>query len=135
LATPVLAQEDPSKAEANKAEQQKKKETEERRRRPNHGSVSVITTHALFALKVQRKLSNGIAGFAARRIIFRSREAPSQRSMTNACARTPAKILAPARAASGQCRSSNANSLWWQVSAQPTEDITTFQIHGSRTDI
>jgi hypothetical protein len=27
--------------------------------------VSVITTHALFALKVQRKVSNGIAGFAA----------------------------------------------------------------------
>src|SRR5207237_3975699 len=29
------------------------------------GSVSVITTHALFALKVQRKVSNGIAGLAA----------------------------------------------------------------------
>src|SRR5437016_4129954 len=28
------------------------------------GSVSVITTHALFALKVQRKVSNGIAGLA-----------------------------------------------------------------------
>jgi hypothetical protein len=25
----------------------------------------VITTHALFARKVQRKLSNGVAGFAA----------------------------------------------------------------------
>src|SRR5438445_3327439 len=29
------------------------------------GSASVITTHALFARKVQRKLSNGVAGFAA----------------------------------------------------------------------
>ena len=29
------------------------------------GSVSVITTHALFARKVQRKLRNGVAGFAA----------------------------------------------------------------------
>jgi hypothetical protein len=29
------------------------------------GSVSVITTHALFALKVQPKVSNGIAGLAA----------------------------------------------------------------------
>src|SRR6266566_7449000 len=29
------------------------------------GLVSVITTHALFALKVQRKVSNGIAGLAA----------------------------------------------------------------------
>src|SRR6516164_4189619 len=29
------------------------------------GSASVITTHALFARKVQRKLSNGGAGFAA----------------------------------------------------------------------
>jgi len=31
------------------------------------GSASVLTTHALFARKVQRKLSNGIAGFAAGR--------------------------------------------------------------------
>jgi hypothetical protein len=29
------------------------------------GSASVITTHTLFARKVQRKLSNGVAGFAA----------------------------------------------------------------------
>src|SRR5262244_1252106 len=29
------------------------------------GSASVITTHALFARKVQRKLSNGVAGLAA----------------------------------------------------------------------
>src|SRR5215469_13174314 len=29
------------------------------------GLASVITTHALFARKVQRKLSNGVAGFAA----------------------------------------------------------------------
>jgi hypothetical protein len=28
------------------------------------GSMSVITTHALFALKVQRKVSNGVAGVA-----------------------------------------------------------------------
>jgi hypothetical protein len=34
------------------------------RRASRSGSVSV-TTHALFALKVQRKLSNGVAGFAA----------------------------------------------------------------------
>jgi hypothetical protein len=27
--------------------------------------MSVITTHALFALKVQRKVSNGVAGLAA----------------------------------------------------------------------
>ena len=30
----------------------------------------MITTHALFARKVQRKLSNGVAGFADRRNIF-----------------------------------------------------------------
>jgi hypothetical protein len=29
------------------------------------GSVSTTTTHALFALKVQRKVSNGVAGLAA----------------------------------------------------------------------
>jgi hypothetical protein len=27
--------------------------------------MSMITTHALFALKVQRKVSNGVAGLAA----------------------------------------------------------------------
>jgi hypothetical protein len=31
--------------------------------------VSVITTYAPFALKVQRKVSNGVAGLAAARII------------------------------------------------------------------
>src|SRR3954466_11811945 len=30
------------------------------------GSASVLTTHALFARKVQRKLSNGVAGLAGR---------------------------------------------------------------------
>src|SRR6476620_10834764 len=30
------------------------------------GSLSVVTTHALFARKVQRKVSNGVAAFAAR---------------------------------------------------------------------
>src|SRR5207245_8792917 len=33
-------------------------------------SAFVITTHALFARKVQRKLRNGVAGFCRRRIIF-----------------------------------------------------------------
>jgi hypothetical protein len=43
-----------------------------------------------------------------------------------------AKILA--RAAYPQDRSSNANSLWWRVLADPTRVVTSFQIHGSRTD-
>jgi hypothetical protein len=30
------------------------------------GSLSVVTTHALFARKVQRKVSNSVAAFAAR---------------------------------------------------------------------
>src|SRR5262249_32419160 len=34
------------------------------------GSASVITTHALFARKVQRKLSNGFPGFAAGGSLF-----------------------------------------------------------------
>jgi hypothetical protein len=33
-----------------------------------------------------------------------------------------------------QCRSSNANSLWWRVLADPTGVITISQIHGPRTD-
>jgi hypothetical protein len=32
--------------------------------------VSVITTHAPFALKVQRKVSNGVAGLAGARIML-----------------------------------------------------------------
>ena len=36
--------------------------------------LGVRNTHALFALKVQRKLSNGVAGFSRRRIIFGSAE-------------------------------------------------------------
>jgi hypothetical protein len=35
----------------------------------------------------------------------------------------------PARTAYPQGRSSNANSLWWRISAQPTGVITIFQIH------
>jgi len=64
--------------------------------------VSVITTHALFALKVQRKVSNGIAGLA----VVRARTA-----MT--------------RAALPPRRSSNANSLHGQnlagISGNPRE--------------
>jgi hypothetical protein len=60
------------------------------------GSACVITTHALFARKVQRKASNGFAGFAfggssLDRQKSRPIRASSQRcrSMTNVCARTP----------------------------------------------
>jgi hypothetical protein len=38
------------------------------------------------------------------------------------------------RAAYSQRRSSNANSLWWRVLAEPAGVITTSHIHGSRTD-
>jgi len=61
----------------------------------------VITTHALFALKVQRQLSNGVAGLAAAGSFLDRQKArqfvPSQRCrlMTNVRARTPAEILAP----------------------------------------
>src|SRR5436305_13484660 len=54
-------------------------------------------THALFARKVQRKLSNGVAGFAAAGSSLdrqKSRQfLPSQRRrlMTNVCASTSAK--------------------------------------------
>jgi hypothetical protein len=49
----------------------------------------VITTHALFARKVQRKLSNGVVGFCRRRIIFRSREIAA-----NSCRRMMANVRA-----------------------------------------
>jgi hypothetical protein len=35
---------------------------------------------------------------------------------------------------SARPRSLNANSLWWLVLAEPAGVITTFQIHGPRTD-
>jgi hypothetical protein len=61
------------------------------------GSLSVITTHALFALKVQRKVSNGVAGLAAAGSSLDRQKSwqflPSQRS-TNARASIPAYILA-----------------------------------------
>jgi hypothetical protein len=57
----------------------------------------VITTHALFALKVQRKVSNGVAGLATAGSSLdrqKSRQfLPSQR-LTNARASIPAEILA-----------------------------------------
>jgi hypothetical protein len=55
----------------------------------------------------------------------------------------PAVVIAPplkgprwvvAGGCCDQCRSSKANGLWWQVSAQPTGVVTTSQIHSSRTD-
>src|SRR5437763_15935170 len=42
------------------------------------GSVSTTTTHALFALKVQRKVSNGVAGLAAGGTSFGSEEVAAQ---------------------------------------------------------
>jgi hypothetical protein len=60
----------------------------------------VTTTDALFAGKVQRKLSNGVAQLAAQDHLWigtKSRQfLPSQRcsSMTNARASIPAEILA-----------------------------------------
>jgi hypothetical protein len=41
----------------------------------------MITTHAPFALKVQRKVSNGVAGLAAARIISAMPLEPSPRQI------------------------------------------------------
>src|SRR5439155_8563112 len=96
-------------------------------------------THALFALKVQRKLSNGVAGFAAAgssldRQKSRAIRATSQRCrlMTNNAGRDPSNRT---RAAYSDRRSSNANNPWWRGLADPTGIITISHIHGSRTDI
>src|SRR5262245_6799269 len=69
------------------------------------GSASVITTHALFARKVRRKLSNGGAGFAAGGSSLDQRV----REARDAGRR--------ARAAYHRRRSSNANGLHGQNSA------------------
>src|SRR5262249_5704962 len=53
------------------------------RRASRTGSASVITTHALFLREVQRKLSNGVAGFADRRNIYqRVREGAGRGMLT-----------------------------------------------------
>jgi hypothetical protein len=82
------------------------------------GSVSVITTHALFALKVQRKVSNRVAGLAAGGASL-DREKSRQFVPYSDAARWPTvgaeRLLKipTARGPSGisQRRSSNANSL------------------------
>src|SRR6266446_2372726 len=95
-------------------------------------------THALFARKVQRKLSNGVAGFAAagasldrQKSRQSARHLSDVRLMTNNAGRDPSNRT---RAAYSDRRSSNASSLRWRVLAQPTGIITISQIHGSRTD-
>src|SRR5262249_58853087 len=88
--------------------------------------ADVITTHALFARKVQRKLSNGVAGFgpggsSLDRQKSRAIRASSQRcrSMTNVCARTPRnagtgpELRTPGAAAQREC------SLWPEFSRIP----------------
>src|SRR5262249_20728284 len=79
------------------------------------GSASVITTHALFARKVQRKLSNGVAGFAA------------GGSSLDQRLREGAGCWPPARAAYHRRRSSNANGLRGQNSAGFPQISATFQ--------
>ena len=44
------------------------------------------------------------------------------------------RFLAPGPSCVSRRRSSNANSLWWRVLAQPRRIITTSQIHSSRSD-
>ena len=78
------------------------------------------TTHALFARKVQRKLSNGVAGFAAAGSSLdrqKSRQfLPSQRRrlMTNVCASTSAKSRPELRipTAAAQTRVVSGGEVW-----------------------
>jgi hypothetical protein len=65
------------------------------------GSASVITTHARFARKVQRKLTNGVAGFAAGRSSSdrrrdRGQFMPSRRRRTMANVRAERLLKIPA---------------------------------------
>src|SRR5262249_40858852 len=89
------------------------------------GSASVITTHALFARKVQRKLRNGVAGFAAggsssdrkrsRPIRAFSATPHDGQRQRRTLAEDPGRTQF--RAAYPQRRSSNANGLRGQNSA------------------
>src|SRR5947208_13681664 len=96
-------------------------------------------THALFALKVQRKLSNGVAGFAAAgssldRQKSRAIRATSQRCrlMTTNAGRDPSNRT---RAAYSDRRSPNANNLWWCRFGDPTCIMTITEIDVWTTDI
>src|SRR5262245_8134854 len=64
------------------------------------GSASVITTHALFARKVQRKLSNGVAGLPPADHLLIERErgqfVPSRRRRMMANARAERLLKIPA---------------------------------------
>jgi hypothetical protein len=98
---------------------------------------SVTTTHALFAMKVQRKLRNGVAGssgagsFLDRQNRGKFANLSDAMDLQNVRAEMPAEI---APAAHPRPRSSNANGLCWRILAEPTGVITRSQIHGSRTD-
>jgi hypothetical protein len=63
-------------------------------------AFSVITTHALFARKVQRKLSNGVAGFAAEDHLLNERDrgqfVPSRRRRMMAKVRAERLLKIPA---------------------------------------
>jgi hypothetical protein len=94
----------------------------------------MVTTHALFAMKVQHKLRNGVAG----RIISGSAES-GQNLPISAMLLDPQNVRAEMPAEIDQLghrrrRSSNANGLCWRILAEPIGVITRSQIHGSRTD-
>jgi len=69
-----------------------------REERSQSGSLSVATTHALFALNVQRKLSNGVAGLATPDHLWIGLKIAAipaiSARLTNARASIPAEILA-----------------------------------------
>src|SRR5262249_44669411 len=99
------------------------------------GSASVITTHALFARKVQRKLSNGVAGFAAGGSSSdRKRARPIRAfSATPHDGQRPCRRLAEdpgrtqPRAAYPRRCSSNASGLHGRNSARILGILATFQ--------
>jgi hypothetical protein len=97
------------------------------------GSLSVTTTDALFAGKVQRKVRNGVAGFAAAGSSLDRAEnrgnschlshAPRDKARTS----VSAEILALSRAAYPQHRSSHANSLRGEIRPDSRKSVRPFK--------
>jgi len=97
----------------------------------------MVTTHALFAMKVQHKLRNRVAGSFAAGSFLIGRIGAKFANLSDAAgsAKRPRGDAGRDRPAGHRRRrSSNANGLCWRILAEPTGVITRSQIHGSRTD-
>jgi hypothetical protein len=87
----------------------------------------VITTHALFALKVQPKVSNGIAGLAADGASLDPQKSRANSRLQRCRSMANVGVYRLLKSGFSRRRSSNANSLSGQNSAGSRQIYATFQ--------